>query len=494
MTRSLIGIALLTLRLSTSSATECLELKTLKLANAEITVAELVAAGEFTPPATADHHAATLARFAKLPTFCRVAGAAHPTADSDIRFEVWLPASDWNGKFVGVGNGAWAGSIPHTSLIDPLQKRYATAATDTGHQGDSLDARFATNHPEKLIDFGYRAVHEMTVAAKAVINAYYGKKPARALFASCSTGGRQALMEAYRYPEDYDAISSMAPANPMVALMVSSLWTGSATSRDAASRLSPAQFELVHQAAIAACDARDGVKDGIIAAPMRCSFDPGTLPLTPAQIAAIRAMYKGPHNPRTGVPILPGFERGSESLLPIQASGDGPFPAVSSYFRDLVFNDPQWDFRAFDYDKDVARAQKAHGEIVDVPPRGLDKYLASGRKLLVSHGWADPLVPPRSSIQFFQALPHAATNARLFMIPGMGHCGGGDGPHVFDPIATLDEWVETSRAPERLVVSNPANAPMRTRPVCSFPQEAIYSGAGSTDDEKNFRCEASPAQ
>ena len=493
MNRFLMGAAVLALRLSTASAAECPELTTLRLANTEITVAEQVAAGAFVPAGT-EPSAAMLARFKNLPAFCRVAAAAHPTPDSDIRFEVWLPAAGWNGKFVGVGNGAWAGSIPYLSLIDPLNNRYAVAATDTGHRGDASNARFASGHPQQFADFGYRAVHEMTVAAKAVIQAFYGSKAQRALFASCSTGGRQALMEAYRYPEDYDAISSMAPANPMVALMVSSLWTGSATAKNPASRISSAQFELAHRAAVAACDARDGVTDGIIAAPPRCAFDPATLPLTPAQITALHAIYEGPRNPRTGISILPGFERGSESLLPVQASGSGPFPAVASYFRDLVFNNPQWDFRTFDYDKDVVRAQRAHGEIVDVPPQGLGPYLASGRKLLLSHGWADPLVPPRSSVNFYQALPDATANARLFMIAGMSHCEGGEGPYVFDPVATIDAWVETGRAPERIVVSNPANAPMRTRPVCAFPREAVYLGRGSTDDEQNFRCEASDAR
>ncbi|WP_426703046.1 tannase/feruloyl esterase family alpha/beta hydrolase [Rhodanobacter sp. Col0626] len=419
-----------------------------------------------------------------------------------------MPASGWNGKFVGVGNGAWAGSITYAAMIDPLSKGYATAATDDGHQGSQLDAGFAAGHPEKFIDFSYRGPHEMTVAAKAVIQAFYGRMTDRSLFVSCSTGGRQALMEAHRYPNDYDGISAMAPANPTVGLMVGSLWTSSATAKEAASRISPATFDLVHKAVLAACDADDGVRDGMISAPNRCHFDPAVLQckrtgpgagttdcLTAPQVTALRAIYQGPRNPRTGKPIFPGFEPGSENMFSIQASGSGPIVPVASYFRDLVFNDPQWDFRHFDYDKDVSRALAAHSRFVDVPPTGLGNYVASGRKLLMSHGWADPLVPPMTSVDFYRALTarlgaKEAANARLFMIPGMAHCTGGDGPFVFDVIAALDQWVATGRAPERIVVSNPPNAPARTRPICPYPQEAVYSGAGSTDDEKNFRCEA----
>lgn len=197
-------------------------------------------------------------------------------------------------------------------------------------------------------------------------------------------------------------------------------------------------------------------------------------------------IYQDPRNPRTGESLFPGFERGSEALLPIQASGTGPVPAVASYFRDLVFNDPNWDFRTFDYDKDVTRALRAHGDILDVPPKGLDRYLASGRKLLLSHGWADPLVPAMASVKFYNELSaKKATSARLFLIPGMGHCEGGDGPFVFDALATIDEWAETGRAPEHIIVRNPSNAPARTGLLCAFPNVATRSGS---------RCAARNAQ
>jgi feruloyl esterase len=313
-------------------------------------------------------------------------------------------------------------------------------------------------------------------------------------------------MEAYRYPTDYDGISSMAPANPMVGLMVSSLWTGYAALKDDASRVPPAKFGLVHKAAVETCDAGDGVKDGIISAPQRCRFDPAVLQckgaeaadcLTAAQVATVRAIYDGPRNARTKQPIYPGFPPGSEAMFPIQTMGPQPFGVAFTYFRDLVFKDPNWDFRRFDYDKDVARAQQAGSAILDVAPTGLDKYFADGRKLLLSHGWADGLIPPMSTVNFYNGLTahlgaKKAADARLFMIPGMGHCAGGDGPFLFDAISTIDKWVETGRAPERIVVSNPPNAPARTRPLCPFPQEAVHNGKGSTDDEKNFQCAAPP--
>jgi feruloyl esterase len=309
-------------------------------------------------------------------------------------------------------------------------------------------------------------------------------------------------MEAYRYPGDYDGISAMAPANPMVGLMVSSLWTGEATLKNAASRIPPQKFALVHKAAVDACDANDGVKDGIISSPRSCRFDPavvqcraGDAPdcLTAPQVAAVRAIYQGPHNPRTGKEIFPGFEPGSEAMFPIQTAGPEPFGVAFTYMRDLVFKDPKWDFRSFDYDKDVERARQAGSAQLDVPPTGLDSFFAGGRKLLLSHGWADGLIPTMTTANFYTGLtahlgPKKSEGTRLFLIPGMGHCAGGDGPFVFDPISTLDSWVETGHAPERIVVSNPPGAPARTRPLCPHPQEAIYSGSGSTDDEKSFKC------
>ncbi|HTX23788.1 MAG TPA: tannase/feruloyl esterase family alpha/beta hydrolase [Steroidobacteraceae bacterium] len=495
--------ALAALHTQAACAADCAHLAGLKLAHVEIEVAERIAAGAFKPPAGGGGFGAPPGAYAHLPAFCRVAGTLRPTPDSDIRFEVWMPASNWNGKFLGTGNGVWAGSITYFGMVAPLTEGYATAATDDGHQGNPLDAGFAAGHPEKLVDFGYRAVHETTLTAKALIAAFYGTGANRSLFVSCSTGGRQGLMEAYRYPTDYDGISSMAPANPMVGLMISSLWTGVATLKDAASRIPLQKFQMIHKAVLAACDAADGVKDGIVSAPQRCRFDPAVLQckrgdgpdcLTAPQVAALRAIYQGPRNPRTGRSIFPGFEPGSEGQLPIQTMGPQPFGAATTFMRDLVFKDASWDFRNFDYDRDVERAREAASAELDVPPTGLEAFLAGGRKLLLSHGWADGLIPPLSTVNFYVQLTQhidgtQARNTRLFMIPGMAHCAGGAGPFVFDAISTLDAWVDSGRAPDRIVVRNPPGAAPRTRPLCPYPREAVYVGHGSTDEEKNFRCE-----
>jgi hypothetical protein len=492
------------LQMQAATAAPCEQLADLKLPHVTITSAASVAAGAFKPAAAGGGGpGAPTTDYGHLPAFCRVAGVLRPSPDSDIRFEVWLPASGWNGKFVGTGNGVWAGSIVLSSMVEPLAKGYATMATDDGHQGSPLDGSFAAGHPEKLVDFGYRAVHETTVAAKALIKAFFDKPESRSLFVSCSTGGRQGLMEAYRYPKDYDGISAMAPANPMVGLMVASLWTGAATMKDPASRIPPQKFALVHKAVLQACDARDGVSDGIVSH-LGCDFDPQVLQckagdgadcLSAPQVAALRAIYAGVRNPRTSDLIYPGFEPGSEGMLPLLTMGSEPFPVATTFFRALVFHDPKWDFRSFDYDRDVERSMKFGHAVLDVPPSGVNAFLAGGRKLLLSHGMADGLIPTRSTVNFYTAVMQQAgakesANTRLFLAPGMGHCGGGDGPSVIDTISAIDSWVGTGNAPQRIIASNLPGAVARTRPLCPYPQEAVYGGKGSTDEEQNFRCEA----
>jgi hypothetical protein len=477
----------------------------LKLPNTTITLATEVLAGKFKLPGSGGGPGGPPVNFAALPAFCRVAGTIRPTPDSDIRFEVWMPLSGWNGKFVGGGNGVWAGSIAYGDMVTPLARGYATAASDVGHQGSPLDGTFLVGHPEKLTDFAHRAVHETAIAAKATISAFYGNAPTRSLYASCSTGGRIGLMEAYRYPEDYDGISAMAPANPMVPLMVMSLWTGAATMKDPASSIPPPKFALVQKAALQACDASDGVKDGIINNPPACHFDPGVLQcktddaadcLTSPQVAALRAIYAGPKNPRTGKQIYPGLSVGSEAQMPVLALGKEPFPVATSFFRGPVFKDPSWNFGSFDYDRDIDRAMAYGSDALDVPPTGLRRFFAANRKLLLSHGWADGLIPSQSTVNFYQALTkdvgtrRASEDVRLFMVPGMGHCGGGSGPSSVDMLGAIDQWVQTGKAPEQLVASNPPGQPARTRPLCSYPKVAKYTGHGDTDEAQNFRCDA----
>jgi hypothetical protein len=308
-------------------------------------------------------------------------------------------------------------------------------------------------------------------------------------------------MEAYRYPEDYDGISALAPANPMVPLMVMLLWTGAVTMTDPASAIPQPKFDLIRKAALAACDRNDAVEDGIITNPAACRFDPGVLEckageaadcLTAPQVTALRAIYAGPKNPRTGQPIYPGLAVGSEAQMMMLATGNEPFPVATTFFRGPVFNDPTWNFRSFDYDRDTKRALAYASDALDVPPTKLDAFFAGKRKLLLSHGWSDGLIPAQSTVNFYEALvkdlgrKQAKEGVRLFMVPGMGHCGGGSGPSSVDMLGAIDRWVETGVAPERLIASNPPNAAPRTRPLCPHPQVATYSGNGGTDDAKNF--------
>ena len=486
-------------------AASCSELASLTLPDTKIISAEPVAAGAFEPPPSPFPPPPGLppVSYKGMPAFCRVTATLTPTSDSDIAIEVWMPAANWNGKFVGVGNGVWAGSIGYFSMVDPLSRGYAVAATDTGHVGNGLDAGFAVGHPEKLVDFGYRAVHEMTVKAKALIAAFYGTGPRLSLWVSCSTGGRQGLMEAFRYPEDYDGISAMAPANPMTSLMIQTIWTGYAALKTPASAIPPDKLAAVHQAFIKACDAKDGVRDGLVNDPEHCTFDPkvvackgkdGAGCLTPAQLATMRAVYRGVIDPKTGKRIFAGFEPGSELQVGLLMSGPEPFPVATSYMRDIVFQNPNWDFRSFDYDKDVVAARDSGASILDVPPFGLASFFARGGKLLLSHGWSDGLIPAKNTVGFYKTMlskldaKSDSDSVRLFMIPSMCHCGGGDGPFVFDALSAIDAWADKGAAPERIVVTRPPGAPAMTRPVCAYPQIARYMGKGNTDDPASFAC------
>jgi feruloyl esterase len=481
----------------------CESLASLGLPDGKITSASLIAAGQFTPPAGGLMMGgpAGLAIFKNAPAFCRVTATLTPTPDSDIKIEVWMPAENWNSKLVGIGNGVWAGSIGYSALAEPLSRGYATVATDTGHVGSGMDAGFAVGHREKLIDFGYRAIHEMTVKAKTILAAYYGKKERLSLWVSCSTGGRQGLMEAYRYPEDYDGISSMAPANPMVGLMIGSLWTGYAAMKDDAYRLP--NIMISNKAYIEQCDETDGLKDGIVSEPGRCSYDPGMIQckegnnnncLTAQQVEALRDIYRGTNNPRTGELVFAGFPPGSEQQLMVLTNGPEPFRVATSYFRDIVFNNPQWDFRSYDYDKDLEASFKAGSDILDVPGNGLTRFFEGGGKLLLSHGWADGLIPAPNTVAFYKSMianmgpGKAAESVRLFMFPGMGHCGGGDAPCVVDMLSVIDKWVSEGKAPDSIIASRPPDQKPMTRPICLYPRIARYKGTGDINDAANFIC------
>ncbi len=482
------------------AAASCESLAKLDLKNTTITLAQPIAAGAF--PSDVGKRGNP---FGNLPAFCRVAATLSPSSDSEIKIEVWLPAQGWNGKLEGNGNGGWTGSIAPAVLAAGVEHGYASAMTDTGHQGGS--ASFALGHPEKLIDFGYRSTHEMTVAAKAIVRAYYGESPKLSYFTGCSAGGRQGLMEAQRFPDDYDGIVAGAPGSNWSGRAIQSLWIAQAVHRGVdqsdASFIPPSKFPLIHDAVLSSCDAEDGVKDGVLENPMRCKFDPKVLEcksgdapscLTSAQVEAARRIYSPVVNRGSGAAIFPGFEPGSELGWSTMA-GPQPFTIGLDLFRYVVFQDPNWDFRKFDFDADATRTQSASVMLNALDP-DLKKFSARGGKLIQYHGWSDPQIAPESSVAYYKTViekmgaKDVTAFYRLFMVPGMAHCGGGEGTSTFNLLAALEEWVEQKKAPEHIAASRVRDGNTdRTRPLCPFPQVAKYKGGGSTDESANFVCE-----
>jgi feruloyl esterase len=481
------------------AAPSCERMASLMLPRASVTVAMQVGAGAFPAPPGRGPNAGAV--YKTLPPFCRVAATLKPSGDSVIRVEVWLPASGWNGRLQGVGNGAWAGTISYSAMATALAAGYVAASTDTGHEGNSAD--FVPGHPEKVIDFAYRAVHEMTVASKAIAAAYYGDSPKYSYWNGCSTGGRQALAEAQRFPNDYEGIVAGAPANDVTRLQGSQVWTSAmthaVTQNAEAGYIPPDKYPLIHKAALDQCDALDGVKDGVIEDPRRCKFDPkgleckagdGPACLTRPQLELAQKIYAGPS-------FFPGLEPGSEMGW-ATLSGPKPMDLAVDIYKYLVFQDPRWDYLTFNPETDVARADKTISAVMNSVDPNLEPLFARGGKLLQYHGWADPGIPPGSSVNYYKSVLEAiggkarvSDSYRLFMVPGMGHCGGGDGTSTFDMVSALDKWVAQGKAPDEIAASRVVNgAVVRTRPLCPYPQVATYKGSGSTDEASNFSCKS----
>jgi feruloyl esterase len=487
---------LLILAASAASAATCDSLASLALPDTTVTSAQLVAAGAFTVPvAEGKGKAKGPSPYADLPAFCRVAITMKPTSDSDIKVEVWLPASGWNQKYQAVGNGGWAGVISYPAMAEALRIGYATSSTDTGHVGGS--GSFALGHPEKLADFGWRSEHEMTVKSKAVIQAFYGNAPKLSYWNGCSTGGRQGLQEAQKFPGDFDGIITGAPANrtPMA------MWTTFAMLKDEGSYIPPAKYPAIHQAAIEACDARDGAKDGLIEDPTRCKFDPKVLLckngdniscLTAPQVEAAKKMYSAP-NPKTGKEMFPMLAPGSE--LGWAVLGGPEFTGnMADHFKYVVFQDPNWNWRTFNWDTDVARFNKPEYNVMNATDPNIRAFTGHNGKLLMYHGWSDPQVSPLNTIKYYKSVvdtlgKKSTDSVRLFLEPGMGHCRGGEGPDRFDVVSMLDQWVEKGKAPDQIPASKIEQGKVvRTRPLCPYPQVAKYKGSGSTDEASNFAC------
>jgi len=496
-------LVMLALPLRAHAADACENLSTLKLADTTITSAQTVAAGSFVAPAGNINSPL----FKEVPAFCRVVAEIKPAKDSDIKVEVWMPSSGWNG--------------------------YAAASTDTGHVGRAAtDATWALGHPDRITDFGYRAIHEMTVKAKAVVKAFYGDGAKRSYFSSCSNGGRQALMEAQRFPDDYDGIVAGAPANFWTHLLTAGAWDVQATQVDPASYIPASKIPALSAAVLKACDELDGVADGVINDPRSCHFDAASLLckeadsnscLTAPQVAALKKLYAGPTTSK-GEKIFPGRVLGGEEGpggWPAWITGAAPSSGLmylftTGYFSNMVYDNPAWDFKTFNFDSGVKVSDDKEALNLNATNPNLKAFQARGGKLIIYHGWSDAAISAYNTVDYYNSMVAAMgakdTNSfvRVFMAPGMQHCSGGPGPNSFgqfnlgaapqDPLhninLALEQWVEKGVAPDRLVATkfvtdtNPANGVKMTRPLCPFPQVAKYKGTGETNDEASFVCAA----
>jgi feruloyl esterase len=485
-----------------SGAATCDGLASLSLPDTTITAALTVAPGAFVPPAPARGRNP----FADLPSFCRVAATLKPSADSDIKVEVWLPmgvpaaagaAGGWNGKLEAVGNGGWAGNVAYAAMATALRAGYATVSTDTGHS--SPGGVFALGHPEKLIDYAYRSEHDMTVTAKAIVNAFYGSAPVKSYFNGCSTGGRQALVEATKYPDDFDGIVAGAAANPKTHLDAWRMWAAHLAIRNEDDRIPPEKYPAIHQAVLAQCDALDGVKDGLIENPTQCHFDPSAIVckgagdaqcLTPKQAAVAKSLM-GPVKTPAGREIFPGYAPGTELGWGFLLGSDEPYSNPLDDYKYVVFNNPGWDWRTFELERDLAAAEKAGAGTLTAVSHDLGAFTKHGGKLLMYHGWSDQQIPPLASVNFYRSVAprRAQDSVRLFMVPGMGHCAGGEGPNSFDMMSRLEQWVEHGEPPVRIVASHlTAGKVDRTRPLCAYPLVARYKGAGDINAAESFVC------
>ena len=412
-----------------------------------------------------------------------------------------MPAENWNGKFQAVGNGGWAGTISFAAMATALQEGYATASNDTGHKGGN--ALFAIDHPEKVVDFAHRAVHEMTVQSKALITAYYNRGPRLSYWNGCSTGGRQGLMSAQKYPEDFDAIVAGAPANYQTHLHAWDLSVSIPVLKDPASAVPAAKLEMVTRAVVNACDARDGVADGVLNNPTSCTFDVASLQckagdaadcLTSAQVTAMKRVYE-PAKTSSGHVVFPGKALGSEAgFTPYVGGQQAPGISVGSF--QVAYNNAKWDPLTFDLNRDLPVVDDKVGAIINAVNPDLRAFKARGGKLILYHGWNDTAISPGNAIDYYSSVLKRMGGrqddfVRLYMAPGMNHCGGGVGPNQVNWMAALERWREAGVAPDRIDAYRVTNNRVdMTRPLCPYPQVAQYKGTGSTNDAANFVCKA----
>jgi len=490
------------------AAGSCEDVTKVSLPGTTIMLAQNVAAGAYTPPPAPAGRGGRGPNFSDLPAFCRVQATLKPSADSDIRMELWMPvAASWNGKLRGTGNGGLGGGVAVNAgnLGGGVRLGYATAGNNTGHEGDS---KYALDHPEKIKDYGYRAAHEMTVTAKALMKEYYGTGPKLSYMAEGGGGTMAALSAAQRYPADYDSVAATGMASYLGRHTFGQMWIWQATHQDEASFIPVEKYAVLHKAALDACDDKDGLKDGIIGDPEHCRFDPGVTLckgaeaadcLTAPQVEAARKIYAGPRNPRTGAEVYSPMYPGSELGWGVLAGGTAPLGIPVEFFKYFVFRDPNWDYktRPVNFDSDLGLADRPENLPVNSVDPDLNAFFKRGGKLLLIDGWSDNQVPPKVAIDYYRAVvakvgaKKAKESMRFFMVPGMQHGPGTNGPENFnfDSLKLLVDWKENGKVPDRLIVSHYKDGvEVGKRLVCQYPHIATYKGSGKTEDPESYRC------
>ncbi|MGL6018797.1 MAG: tannase/feruloyl esterase family alpha/beta hydrolase [Gibbsiella quercinecans] len=495
-----------------AGADACAALSQKALSGLEVVSAEVVKKGEFTVPAgpgpmallqtLTGINAGGQTTLAPNPAFCRVKAIQRPSADSEIRLEVWLPMDNWNGKFMGTGNFSWGGYFMYPVMLSGLEKGYATASTDTGHdEGNPLQkgGKFITGHPEKLTDYAWRAHHLMAVDAKTIIRAFFGQGPERSYWIGCSLGGLEGLIEAKNFPEDYDGMVIGAPPNPLLNFNAAQLWPMWLVNQHPEMDIPREKLALLHNAVIKQCASPVGQAQGFIEEPDKCQLEPKQLLckngdsancLTAAQVTLMENIYRGPVDPQTGEVIFQGPAKGSE--LEIDDYLRKPHQTALDLFRYAVYQNPDWDWKKFDWRKDVAHSQAVLNGRLQVDAN-LRPFFQRGGKMLMFIGWND-FHNPLDLINYYNDVVANAGKAnndflRLFVIPGMAHCHSGDGCDTFNKIDALDDWFEKNKAPDvikALRVKN--NQVVRSRPICAYPQTAKYSGTGDINIAESFVC------
>lgn len=486
-----------------AAADRCAALATLRLPDVHLSEVRRIAADTAAPgPIHAAH--------------CRATGVIA----AEIGFSVWLP-DDWNGRFLMTGGGGFVGSIPGPGTA--VDRGFAVTSTDTGHKNQGVDGRWAMRNLERQLNYAYLAVHRTAETAKFIVHEYYSRDPHHAYFVGCSTGGRQGLMEAQRFPDDFDGVVSGAPVFDWTRVLAAAVKNAQAAFPDPSSLAHPIitadSLKLLQTRVLQACDAKDGVADGVIDDPRACKFDPAGIPscageapgadcLTRAQRQAIQRIY-APLTDEGGV-VYEGQPVGAEAAgggwQPwITGPNERAFAAAgqpalgwgfsTEFFKYFVFADPAWDYSRYDVAKSWRRDTQLWTSFMNADNPDLTAFRARRGKLLLWHGWADPALNPLATIRYYDEVlgrdPRAAEDVRLFLLPGVVHCTGGPGPDQFDKIDPIVEWVEHGTAPSTIIVTKGADGeqPARTRPVCAYPAKAVYKGAGSTEDATNFTCQ-----